>query len=156
MEWKVNPTGERPTVRVYGYELPTLHLTTMPRSSCRENHFYYMPESPTLLNQLATRTKAFLSQNNLTQKEVCRLLKLDRGNFSKFLNGQVGLGAETTLALVRLMNLSKRDLELKFAAPDRTRAPIVNLQERGKVMRLDSAGHGCRGLAGKTPMVAVT
>jgi transcriptional regulator with XRE-family HTH domain len=102
--------------------------------------FITMSESPTLVKQLASRTKAFLSQNNVTQKELCRLLKLDRGNFSKFLNGQVGLGAETTLALVRLMNLSKRDLELKFSAPEKTRAAIVSLQERGRKIQLASDG----------------
>jgi predicted XRE-type DNA-binding protein len=99
-----------------------------------------MPESPTLLNQLAARVKTFLSQNNLSQKEVCRLLHLDRGNFSKFIRGEVGLGAESTLALVRLMNLSKRDLELKFSAPEKTRAAIVSLQECGRKIQLASDG----------------
>lgn len=110
-----------------------------------------MPESPTLLNQLSARTKTFLSANNLTQKELCRLLKLDRSNFSKFLAGQVGIGAETTLALVRLMNLNKRALELRFAAAEKTRAAIVNLQERGKVMRLDGSGW-VSGISGDDPV----
>jgi plasmid maintenance system antidote protein VapI len=91
-----------------------------------------MPDPNSLISQLAARTKRFIANNNITQKELSRLLKTDNANFNKFLNGQNGLSAETTLALVRLMNLSQRDLQLKFGAQDKTRARLMHLQVRGK------------------------
>jgi transcriptional regulator with XRE-family HTH domain len=99
-----------------------------------------MPDSNpvSLVEQLAARTKSFLNANNLTQKELARFLRIDKANFSKFLNGTAGLNAETTLQLVRLMSLNKRDLALKFGEPDRTRARLMYLQESGTPLHFDA------------------
>jgi plasmid maintenance system antidote protein VapI len=93
-----------------------------------------------LTQQLAERTKTFIARSGLTQKELAKLLKVDKGNFSKFLSGQVGLNSDTTLQLVRLMNLSPRSLQLKFGQPEQTRARLLHLQENGKQMRLSNDG----------------
>jgi transcriptional regulator with XRE-family HTH domain len=95
---------------------------------------------PSLIQQLGARTKTFLHSTNLSQKELARILRVDKSNFNKFLSGQAGLSAETTLALVRLMNLSKRDLALKFGEPERTRAKLLHWQENGKLTHLSIDG----------------
>jgi hypothetical protein len=51
---------------------------------------------------------------------------------SRFLQGQANLSSEKTLKLVRLMSLSKRDLELKFDSPEKLTARLMHLQESGR------------------------
>src|ERR1700741_1392710 len=93
-----------------------------------------MPDShPLSLNQqLAFRAKTFCSNLGLTKATLARLLKVDDSQFSRFLNGQANLSAEKTLKLVRLMTLSKRDLELKFGSPEKLTARLMHLQEGGR------------------------
>lgn len=99
--------------------------------------------NPLSLNQqLAQRAKTFCSNLGLSQVRLARLLKVDDSQFSKFLNGQVNLSSEKTLKLVRLMSLSKRDLELKFGSPEKLTARLMHLQEGGRelarVVRFDN------------------
>jgi transcriptional regulator with XRE-family HTH domain len=93
-----------------------------------------MPDSNSLsLNQqLGQRAKTWCANLGLTQNKLARLLKVDDSQFSRFLNGQSNLSAEKTLKLVRLMSLSKRDLELKFGAPEKLTARLEHLQEGGR------------------------
>jgi transcriptional regulator with XRE-family HTH domain len=95
-----------------------------------------------LSSQLAARTKAFLNANNLTQKELAGLLRVEKSSFNEFLYGQAGLNAETMLQLVRLMGLNKRDVALKFGEPDRTRAKLVHLQEKGRPLQFADDSDG--------------
>jgi transcriptional regulator with XRE-family HTH domain len=93
-----------------------------------------MPDShPLSLNQqLAFRAKTFCSNLGLTQATLARLLSVDDSQFSRFLNGQANLSSEKTLKLVRLMSLTKRDLELKFGSPEKLSARLMHLQQGGK------------------------
>jgi transcriptional regulator with XRE-family HTH domain len=94
---------------------------------------------PLSLNQqLAQRAKTFCSNLGLTQATLARLLKIDDSQMSRFLQGQANLSSEKTLKLVRLMSLSKRDLELKFGSPEKLTARLMHLQEGGRVVRFDN------------------
>jgi transcriptional regulator with XRE-family HTH domain len=94
----------------------------------------------TLGQQLAMRVRTFCNNLGLPQNKLARLLQVDDSQFSRFLNGTANLDAEKTLKLVRLMALSKRDLELKFGRPERTQAKLMHLQESGRHLRFDSGG----------------
>src|ERR1700745_3230053 len=88
--------------------------------------------SLSLNQQLAQRAKTFCSNLGLTQATLARLLRIDDSHFSGFLSGQANLSGEKTLKLVRLMSLSKRDLELKFGSPEKLSARLMHLQESGR------------------------
>lgn len=90
------------------------------------------PHPLSLSQQLAQRAKTFCSNLGLTQSTLARLLKIDDSQMSGFLNGQANLSSEKTLKLVRLMSLSKRDLELKFGSPEKLTARLMHLQESGR------------------------
>jgi transcriptional regulator with XRE-family HTH domain len=112
--------------------------------------------NPLSLNQqLAQRAKTFCSNLGLAQNKLARLLKVDDSQFSRFLNGQANLNAEKTLKLVRLMTLSKRDLELRFGSPEKLTARLMHLQESGrelaKVVRFDNDDGWVPGLSGQDP-----
>lgn len=109
---------------------------------------------PLSLNQqLAQRAKTFCGNFGLTQNKLARLLRVDDSQFSRFLNGQVNLSSEKTLKLVRLMSLSKQDLELKFGSPEKLTARLLHLQESGreiaKVIRFDNGDGWVPGQSGK-------
>jgi transcriptional regulator with XRE-family HTH domain len=102
-----------------------------------------MSDDPTLTNQLAARVKRFCQNSNLTYRQLSKFLKIDEGNFNGFLHGRNGLSAERTLRLLQLMNLSRRDLELRFSNPDRLTSRIMKLQEcrSGQpIIRFDNDG----------------
>jgi transcriptional regulator with XRE-family HTH domain len=96
--------------------------------------------SLSLNQQLAQRAKTFCSNLGLTQATLARLLRIDDSHFSRFLSGQANLSGEKTLKLVRLMSLSKRDLELKFGSPEKLTARLMHLQVKGQPMRLSNDG----------------
>jgi transcriptional regulator with XRE-family HTH domain len=85
-----------------------------------------------LTDQLAQRAKTFATNTGLSQRKLARLLKIDESHFSKFLNGQTNLSAESTLALLRLTSMTKQQLELEFSNPERLTSRIMNLQEEGR------------------------
>jgi transcriptional regulator with XRE-family HTH domain len=99
-----------------------------------------MPDnSPVSLNdQLAHRVKTFCAKMGLNQRKLCKLLRIDEAQFSRWLSGQCKFSAETTLRILQLISLTPRDLELKFGKPGKTTAKIMNLQESGRPMRLDT------------------
>jgi predicted XRE-type DNA-binding protein len=93
-----------------------------------------------LNQQLAQRAKTFCSNLGLTQSAVAALLKIDDSQCSRFLRGQANLSSEKTLKLVRLMSLSKRDLELKFGSPEKLTARLMHLQVKGQPLKLSNDG----------------
>jgi transcriptional regulator with XRE-family HTH domain len=96
-----------------------------------------------LTDQLAARVKSFCGNLGLSQNKLARLLKVDDGQFSKFLAGKTNISPEKTLKLLQLMNLSSRDLELKFGNPDRITSRITKLQQcrdGQPSLRLDNDG----------------
>jgi transcriptional regulator with XRE-family HTH domain len=88
--------------------------------------------SQSLTDQLAARAKAFCANTGFSQRRLARLLKIEEFHFSRFLNGQANLSAETTLRVLQLINLSKRDVALKFGSPERTTSRLMHLQEGGR------------------------
>ena len=85
---------------------------------------------PLSLNrQLAQRAKTFCSNLGLTQSTLAKLLRVDDSQFSRFLRGESNLSSEKTLKLVRLMALSKRDLELKFGSPEKLTARLCTFKK---------------------------
>jgi transcriptional regulator with XRE-family HTH domain len=100
-----------------------------------------MPDnsSPLTLNdQLAHGVRTFCNSMGLSQRKLCKLLKIDETQFSRWLSGQCQFSAEATLKILQLISLSRRDLELKFGNAERTTSKIMSLQERGKpVVTLD-------------------
>lgn len=110
-----------------------------------------MSDTLSLTDQLAARVSKFLAATSLSQKELARLLRIEKSHFSRFLSGKVGLSAETTLKLLQLMSLSPRSLQLKFGNPEKTQARLLHLQENGTQMRLDSGGSWVPGQSGDDP-----
>jgi hypothetical protein len=112
--------------------------------SSRLVSLYMSDSSPmSLTDQLAARVKTFCQNSKLTYRQLCKFLSIDEGNFNGFIHGRNGLSAERTLKLLQLMNLSRRDLELKFANPDRLTSRIMKLQEcrdGQPSLRLDNDG----------------
>jgi predicted XRE-type DNA-binding protein len=91
-----------------------------------------------LNQQLAQRAKTSCSNLGLTQSALAALLKIDDSQCSRFLRGQANLSSEKTLKLVRLMSLSKRDLELKFGSPEKLTARLMHLQVKGQPLKLSN------------------
>jgi transcriptional regulator with XRE-family HTH domain len=75
----------------------------------------------------------------ISQRKLCKLLRIDETQFSRWLGGKCNFSAEVTLKIFQLLNLSKRDLELKFGNAHRISAKIMSLQESGKAMKLDDS-----------------
>jgi transcriptional regulator with XRE-family HTH domain len=95
-----------------------------------------------LTDQLASRVKGWATNIGISQKELATLLDIDPGNLSGFLNGRNGLSAERVLKLMRLMNLNRRDLALRFGKPERTTSRIMSLQEQGTpVTQFSNSGY---------------
>lgn len=105
-----------------------------------------------LSQQLANRAKTFCTNLGLTQSALARLLRIDDSHFSRFLGGQANLSSEKTLKLVRLMPLTKRDLELKFGSPEKLSARIMHLQKSGREVHFSAPNDGfVPGLSGMDP-----
>ena len=91
-----------------------------------------MSDTPSLTDQLASRVRKFASSMNLSQRQLCEVLNLNEGTFSRFLSGKVQLLPEDTLKVLRLISLSRRDLDLKLC--QRTTSKIQHLQVKGEQM----------------------
>ena len=100
--------------------------------------FSLMSDTPSLTEQLAARVKKFASSMNLSQRQVCEVLKLNEGTFSRFLSSKGQLSPEDTLKVLRLTSLSRRDLDLKLG--QRTTSKIQHLQVKGEQMTFADTG----------------
>jgi hypothetical protein len=71
---------------------------------------------------------------------MAKAIGMESGNYSAFLAGKKGLGAESTCLLLKFIAMPKREAIAQFSKPVPT-SKILNLQERGKSrMRLDNSG----------------
>jgi len=91
-----------------------------------------MQDSLSITQQLALRAKSWCTNLGLTQSALARLLKIDVNQMSKFLRGEANLGSDRLLQLVKLLSLSKRDLQLVFSAPEKLTSRLMHLQEGGR------------------------
>jgi|GEM_PF-7018106 len=99
-----------------------------------------MPDHPdTLLQQLSRRIEAFINATGISQRKLAKLIKTDETHLANFLAGRTGLSAEKSLKLLQILNSTRSQLEAKFSRKP-VDSRIIELQESGKPMRLDSIG----------------
>ena len=116
-----------------------------------------MPDSNflSLTQQLGQRAKTWCTNLGLTQGTLARFLRIDESQMSRFLRGEANLGSDKLLQLVKLLSLSKRDLQLKFGSPGKLTSRLMHLQEGGrkiaKVVRFDNGDGWVPGLSGTDP-----
>jgi hypothetical protein len=106
--------------------------------------------SDTLSAHLSRRVAAFLSATGLTHKQLSRMIGCDRSQLTSYLSTGTGISAERALKLVQVLGSSRSELEIKFGRKA-VSSQIVSLQERGKVMKLDSSGSWVSGQSGQDP-----
>jgi hypothetical protein len=104
----------------------------------------------TLLNQLSRRVASFIEATGITHKQLARLVGCDRSQLTSYLSTGKGLSAERALKLLNVLSSSRAQLEAKFGRKA-VSSQIVSLQERGKVMKLDSGGGWVAGQSGHDP-----
>jgi plasmid maintenance system antidote protein VapI len=73
-----------------------------------------MPQDP-LLSEIAERTRKFSAGTGVSLNKIAKLIGVETGNFSAFVNGRIGLSARSTVKLLQLLNLTKRQVEEKLA-----------------------------------------
>jgi transcriptional regulator with XRE-family HTH domain len=95
-----------------------------------------MSQDP-LLSQIAERCRTFSAGTGVSLNKIARMIGVEPGNFSAFVNGRIGLSAASTLKLLQLLNLTKRQVEEKLAVKA---VKIAHFQQEGKPMRLSNDG----------------
>jgi hypothetical protein len=87
-----------------------------------------MPQDP-LLTQLAERIRTFSAGTVTCLNKIARMIGVETGNFSSFMNGRIGLSAKSTIRLLQLLNLTKRQVEEKLAVKP---VSIAHFQQSGR------------------------
>jgi plasmid maintenance system antidote protein VapI len=87
-----------------------------------------MPQDP-LLREIAERTRTFSAGTGVSLNKIARMIGVETGNFSAFVNGRIGLSARSTVKLLQLLNLTKRQVEEKLAIKPVT---IAHFQHGGR------------------------
>lgn len=95
-----------------------------------------MPQDP-LLTQLAERCRTFSAGTSVSLNKIAKLVGMEPSNFSNFINGKIGLSSRATIELLRLLNLSRREVEMKLSAKT---VHVEHLQQEGQLMTLDDNG----------------
>jgi transcriptional regulator with XRE-family HTH domain len=98
-----------------------------------------MPDNLTLVRQLANRARSFHKITGVTQSQLASAIGMSDGNYSNFLAGKKGLGAEATCLLLKFTNMSVRQAIATFSKPVPT-SRIMELQEQGRHLQLDNSG----------------
>jgi hypothetical protein len=86
-----------------------------------------MPDNPTLLAELASRAKSFHADTGISRAQMATAIGMADGNYSAFLSGRKGNGAEATCLLLKFIAMSKREGIAKFSKPAPT-SKILHLQ----------------------------
>lgn len=92
-----------------------------------------------LVRQLANRTQSFHRNTGITQTQMARAVGMSAGNYSDFLSGKKGIGAEATALLLKYTAMTQRQAVAAFSKPVFS-AKILNLQEMGQPLRFDNSG----------------
>ena len=109
-----------------------------------------MSNSP-LLIQLAKRASRFHESTGISQSMMASAIKMSEGNYSSFLRGNRGIGAESTCLLLKYVNLPKQQAVAKFTQSPIT-SQIMLLQQNGERISLDrNDGAWVPGLSGNDP-----
>ena len=109
-----------------------------------------MSNSP-LLIQLAKRALRFHESTGISQSMMASSIKMSEGNYSSFLRGTRGIGAESTCLLLKYVNLPKQQAVAKLTQSPIT-SQIMLLQSNGRRISLDrNDGAWVPGLSGIDP-----
>jgi hypothetical protein len=92
-----------------------------------------------LLKQLANRCLEFHRQTGISQVQVAKAINVADGNYSAFLNGKRGIGAEAICRLLEFTGLTREQAIAKFSKPVFS-ASIAHFQECGKPLRFANPG----------------
>jgi hypothetical protein len=95
--------------------------------------------STSLIKQLANRAKSLHESTGIAQTAVAQAIGATDGNYSAFLAGKRGLGAEPTCLLLQLMSLSANQVVAKLSKKTKA-SKILRLQENGKGLKFDNIG----------------
>jgi hypothetical protein len=98
-----------------------------------------MADNSSLLKQLASRARNLHDQTGVSQAQMARAIGTADGNYSNFLAGKRGIGAEATCLLLKYTNMPKQQAIAAFSKPLPT-SKITLLQEQGRRMRFDNSG----------------
>jgi transcriptional regulator with XRE-family HTH domain len=92
-----------------------------------------------LIRQLANRCSLFHHNTGITQTQLARAVGMSAGNYSDFLSGKKGIGAEATALLLKYTAMTQRQAVATFSKPVFS-AKILNLQEKGQPLHFDNSG----------------
>jgi transcriptional regulator with XRE-family HTH domain len=92
-----------------------------------------------LMQQLASRARFFHENTGISQNQLANAINMEEGNYSAFLNGRRGIGAEAVCALLKFTNMGKQQAIAQFSKPIRS-SRIMELQECGKALHFDNSG----------------
>ena len=98
-----------------------------------------MPDNSSLIKQLAHRCQSFHRVTGITQTQVANALNMPTGNYSSFLSGKRGIGADSVCALLKFTSMSRDQAIATFSKPVFS-SQILQLQERGKATHFDNSG----------------
>lgn len=79
--------------------------------------------------KIAERTRTFGAGTGVSLNKIARMIGVETGNFSAFVNGRIGLSARSTVRLLQLLNLTRRQVEEKLAVKP---VNIAHFQEDGR------------------------
>lgn len=92
--------------------------------------------------QLRNRVRDFLQATQISQRQLCRLIGTDPGNFNAYLAGCKSLSREKMAKLLQVISLNRLQLEAKLGKA--TTAQIAHFQQNGTPMRLSYSGSVAR------------
>jgi hypothetical protein len=95
-----------------------------------------MPESPSLIVQLAHRAARWHAATGIPQAQMARACQIQENNYSSFLKCKRGLSANSTCLLLRYLSLPP-DQVVATSSKNNVSSRILNLQERGRKMKLE-------------------
>jgi transcriptional regulator with XRE-family HTH domain len=98
-----------------------------------------MPDSSSLLRQVANRAKLFHSNTGITQTQMAKAIGVNAANYSSFLSGRIGIGSEAVCRLLEYTAMTPRQAVAAFSKPVFS-ASVVHLQERGRHLNFNNPG----------------
>src|ERR1700730_6861300 len=96
-----------------------------------------MPDSPSLIRQLANRTKSFHSLTGISQATLAKAIQVKETNYSAFLAGKRGLSASSVCLLLKFINMPAPEVLATFSK-NTLSSKIMKLQESGR-LKFDSS-----------------
>jgi hypothetical protein len=136
-------------IRVPCAPIPIFNYALIQSSFYLADTYKYMADNSSLLRQLANRAREWHTNTGISQSMMAHAIGMEDGNYSAFLAGKKGLGAESTCLLLEFIAMPRREAIAKFSAPVRT-SKVVSFQSKGTKMYFDNDGY-VPGLSGTDP-----